>query len=128
MLVAVGLAVFALIGHAALWIGAINRIHATGASRRRIDFLTWSCRLVLIGLPLLAIGHWWFSGKPIDIWLSDAANDRALRLYLAPCIVVALITLWFWIERRLDAWRSGTLEKNHTEIVDVAARLGRKPV
>jgi predicted MPP superfamily phosphohydrolase len=128
MLVAIGLAVLALFGHAALWIGAINRIHAIGASRWLIRILTWSCRLMLIGLPLLAIGHWWFSGKPIDIWLSDAIDDRTLRFYLAPCSVVALVTIWLWIERRHDVWRGAAAEKNHTEVLDIAAKLGCRPV
>jgi len=128
MLVAIALAVLALLGHAALWVGAVNRIHAIGASRRLIDLVTGSCRLVLIGLPLLAIGHWWFSGKPIETWLSSALDDRALRFYLAPCWIVALATIWLWIERRFDARRGAAVETNHTEVVDVAARLGRKPV
>lgn len=128
MLVVVGLAVLALLGHAALWVGAINRMHAVGARRWLVDGLSWCCRLLLVGLPLVAVGHWWFSGKPIEVWLTDAIDDRALRFYLAPCSVVGLVTIWLWIERRFDAWRSSALEKNRTEVVDVAAKLGRKPM
>src|SRR6266496_4085614 len=101
MLVAATLAVLALLGHAALWIGAINRMHAIGARRWLVDGLSWCCRLLLVGLPLAAIGHWWFSEKPIDTWLTDAVDDRVLRFYLAPCWGLGLVTIWLWVERRL---------------------------
>jgi uncharacterized protein len=128
MPVAIAIAVLALVGHAALWVGAINRLHATGARRWLVDGLSWCCWLPLFGLPIAAIGHWWFSEKPIDVWLSDAIDDRALRFYLAPCAVLALITVWLWIERRVNAWRSTALERNHTEVLDIAAKLGRERV
>jgi len=128
MLVSVGLAVLSLIGHGALWVGAINRLHAIGARRATVDSLSWCCRLLLVGVPLAAIAHWRFSGKPIDIWMTDAIDDSALRLYLAPCSVVALVTIWLWFERRFGAWRSLGLEKNHTKVLDIAPKLACKPV
>jgi predicted MPP superfamily phosphohydrolase len=127
MLAAVRLAVLTLIGHAALWVGAINRLHAISAPRWLIDSLSWCCRLLLIGLPIAAIVLWRFSEKPIDVWLSDAIDDRALRLYLLPCSVVALVTIWLWIERRLGTWRGVVPQRNHTQILDIAATLGCKP-
>ena len=128
MLVVIALAVLALLGHAALWVGAINRAHAIGARRWLVDGLSRLCDLLLIGLPIVAVGHWWLSGKPIDTWLSDALDDRLLRLYLAPCWIVALATIWLWMERRVDAFRSSAREKNRIEIVDIAAQLNGRPV
>jgi len=128
MPLAIGLAVLALLGHAAIWVGAINRLHAIGARRWLVDALSWCCRALLIGLPLAAFGHWWLSGKPIGVWTSDAIDDRALRLYLAPCLIIGLVTIWLWIEGRLDKWRNRAFEKNRPQIVDVAAKLGDKPV
>ena len=52
------LLLLALLGHAFLWIGLVNRLHALGARRRIIKYATIGFFLCAVLIPI-GIG-WWY--------------------------------------------------------------------
>ena len=45
----------ALLGHGALWVELVNRLHGLGWNRKLIDALTLACGLACAGVPILAV-------------------------------------------------------------------------
>ena len=42
----------ALVGHAVLWTGVVNRLHGWGGPHRLISVITYLCGLALVALPV----------------------------------------------------------------------------
>jgi hypothetical protein len=79
--VIIALALLALLGltwlgHAALCVGYVNRVHSFGAPRSTIKFFSVFGHGLLVFLPLLALGLWIYSGQPLVDWLSQVAECR----------------------------------------------------
>ncbi len=77
---------FAL-GHAFLWIGLVNRLHALGIRRRTIKWLTllfFACAAIL---PLVVLGWWIGTGG------AAGGLGAATGCYAALCAVIAPVTL-----------------------------------
>jgi hypothetical protein len=99
-LVDVLLVLIALLGHAAIWLGLLNRIHGTAMPRRLIDALTLGCFLMLPLVP--GLFSWWFLRTELAIvdrgdW---SANPWPL-VYLAACWLTAVAATGLWVVRRL---------------------------
>jgi uncharacterized protein len=75
----------ALLGHAFLWIGLVNRIHSVGMRRKVLKTISWSCFLCMVAIPV-AIGWWYVVGRP-ENW------TFVIAAYAAICCVVAPVTL-----------------------------------
>ena len=71
------LALLALLGHAALCVGYVNRIHATGLHRRVIKLNSALGHAALVFLPVIAAALWWTSGISLTDWLSQMARQPA---------------------------------------------------
>jgi predicted MPP superfamily phosphohydrolase len=128
---AFGAALFlgAAAGHAVLVIASHNRWYGSGLSRRVVDAMQMVHFVLLLAGPVALLG---LAGGLDPRPLLDAAGDgpahAAAAGYLVLCwavgfVVFPAVTLW----RRLRA-RPAALLSNHTETVDVAARLGYKPL
>ncbi|MEO1495709.1 MAG: metallophosphoesterase [Planctomycetota bacterium] len=63
----------ALIGHGALWVEAVNRLHGLGLPRKLVDALTGLCGLAVAGIPLYAA---WRLGASdtLPAWLAGYAH------------------------------------------------------
>jgi uncharacterized protein len=91
----------ALLGHAFLWIGVVNRLHSTAIPRRLEVALSLIC-LAFIGLiPIVAIWWWFLVGKDI---LGQINWQTALKtgwivffLYVLFCWLAAAATFIRWI-------------------------------
>lgn len=90
----------ALLGHAFLWIGLVNRLHALGWHRKTIKKITlvfFACSLMI---PL-SIGGW-FLARPQRPFLSihgDAGLDIPavfIHVYLAACLAALAVTMLRW--------------------------------
>lgn len=117
-----------LLGHAAIWVAYVNRVHSFGASRRTIKFFSIFGHALLVFLPPLALGLWINSALPLTDWLSQAAQSWPLWLYLVPCWLAALAIIPLWLRRYWLAPKLPAILSNRTQVVDVAARLRHKPV
>ncbi len=81
----------ALVGHSALWIGAINRLHGFYFNRLLVDAVTLLLVASLVGLPLLWLPivpglAQWFAG-----WECSAAWISAANRYEYACIAIAVV-------------------------------------
>lgn len=88
---------FAFVGHAFLWIGLVNRLHALGIPRRIIKLATLLCFLCAALIPV-GMG-WWKMVENADTDVGVLAGA-----YVVGCEVVAAVTLlrlvWLQIARR----------------------------
>src|SRR3972149_1271630 len=94
-----------LIGHAFLWIGILNRLHATAIPQRLMDILTLGC-LAVMGLAPISVGSWWFvhaKNLPGQINWQIALHPgwMAFFLYIALCLLIAVSTTVRWVCYRL---------------------------
>jgi uncharacterized protein len=91
------LLLLALLGHAFLWIGLVNRLHALGIRRRIVDFLTLAFFLCATAIPI-AVGIYLYDSiheRPtIASWggLADGGIATLIAAYTVVCWAVAAIT------------------------------------
>jgi predicted MPP superfamily phosphohydrolase len=93
----------ALVGHAALWIGIVNRWHATGFPRALVKSVTLAFYAALVAMPPLVAAHFARSGAS---W--PAAADWPGRLdwataYVAFCTAYGALHVATWTFER---WRT----------------------
>jgi uncharacterized protein len=122
------LALLALFGHAALWVGFVNRVHATGMPRGWVKLLSIAGHALLVFSPLVAAAFWLVSGSELIPWLQDAATNPLLRLYFIACWIIAVVAIALWIHRRWLFVPPKALLANNSTILNIADLLGYKPL
>lgn len=113
------------VGHVALWVDLVNRIHAVGIRRRWIDLLTAICGVMLFAMPL-AVGAGLPGVLPARFDIPVAVLSKAMWRYVALCAmfcVVAIIQRCVWY---YHPERRGALLSNHTSFLP--APLSDKPL
>ncbi len=65
----------ALLGHAFLWIGLVNRLHAVGVRRPIINAFTLAFFLCAATIPI-GIGGWWYA-EGIDCPMATSSWSAA---------------------------------------------------
>ncbi|MBN1591142.1 MAG: metallophosphoesterase [Pirellulales bacterium] len=91
----------ALLGHAVLWIGLVNRVHATSLPRRLVGKITWLSLAAIVLIPvgfsfsLVRLGF-----RPMGPTASFSLPKSALA-YLVICWVLAVLVLERWAWKRL---------------------------
>ena len=108
------LLVWALVGHAALWAGLVNRLHAVGWSRRWCHRLTSVMFLACLAIPTAWMA--WAAVKPTGwqaaAWAWPTAPAAA---YVGLCWLMATVAAAAWIGRRIGARRVGVLLEERRE-------------
>jgi uncharacterized protein len=116
----------ACVGHVALLVRFHNWCYGQALPRRVTDVLQ-----VLCGLATLAgLAAFWLAGpdlRPLLIAEDVTPLGRIFGVYAAVCWPVGFLVLPAVTVARLRR-RCPSLAHNHTETVDVAARLGARPV
>lgn len=107
----------AFVGHGALWVEIVNRLHGLGWNRKLIDRLTMLCGLACAGVPLLgaAVLMTRSAGQPAPAWLVG---------YGWLSIVVLAVVLITRIGLHWDPHRDRQSEKTRVDRVDLQASLG----
>lgn len=59
----------AFLGHGALWVSVVNRLHGVGWRRSLIDALTLGCGMAVVGIPLIVAAVFLVSGPPSGVLL-----------------------------------------------------------
>lgn len=114
------LAAVALVGHGALWVGFINRLHAAGWPRWVVDGLTLLAFLALGGYPIALVLECLRSTNPIPL-------GQGLAWYTTLCAVVAPIAVATRLYWRFHPERRVTTQKE-VETHDIAAACGPRVV
>jgi uncharacterized protein len=121
------LTLLALVGHAALWVGFVNRAHATGAPRWLVKASSILGYGILLFAPLVAAGVWWNSSQPLFDWLTNVYRGP-LHWYVIICWIIAAVALAFWIHRGWFTTMPIAVREHRSTPIDVAALLGNKPL
>jgi len=117
----------ALLGHCALWISILNRVHGLGIYRRLVDLTTVVTLALLPLAPAAVVAEWLWPGlcPPLTALV---ANSRLRSGYLAVCWIAAAVVTVDWLRRKLWATPPALLTSNHTRRVNIAERLGHVPL
>src|SRR4029079_15463845 len=89
----------ALASHAILWVALVNRLHGIAFSHKTID-LIGSIFYAAMGIIGISVAWWVYRGGE-GVPTSWASAFDAVHLYLALCIVVAVVHLPRWLGYRL---------------------------
>lgn len=122
------LLLLALLGHAALWVGILNRIHSVGIRRKKVNWVTIIGLAILPVVPLaVAIFVTW---RGMSWHVSRLAADGPWwpLVYLVPCWGLGLAVSLRWLMRTLHVRRPAQLLSDKSRDVNIAAVLGYRPV
>jgi predicted MPP superfamily phosphohydrolase len=115
-----------LFGHFALWIAVINRLHAAGMARWRMELLEKLAFLLMVGILGWLLG--WLTLSAPSAGNPVAALQRMFlpEAYFWLCFGVAIPVLGNW------AWRSvrrapQQLLQSHSEVLHIDRHLGHLP-
>jgi predicted MPP superfamily phosphohydrolase len=118
----------ALLGHLALWVGVINRLHGVGLRRRLLKRISWILRGLLVVPPLVLVGAFLWMGWNLQPFDLRAHLATPLGIYGVLCVLVAMIHVPSWCWQRLGTRAPAAVVARSSRAVDVAARLGERPV
>jgi uncharacterized protein len=115
------------VGHAAFLVGLVNRIHGWPVSRGVLHRIRQIHDLLIVGLPPLFV--WFFGLREPRVLFGGEWNAVPLPVlaYLSVCAVTFLAIPVVVLRRRL-APRVALQISNHSSEVDVAQRLGFRPI
>ncbi|MEM6655010.1 MAG: metallophosphoesterase, partial [Planctomycetota bacterium] len=112
----------ALVGHAALWIGCVNRLHAIGLRKLVKEAFTNVCFAVLFAVPLIVAWRWWSRGASLA---GMVGTDSPLAIYLAACVPVAAFVGASRLWHLVGGERRGVVSQHSLRWVDFGADGGR---
>jgi hypothetical protein len=124
---ALGLIALSLVGHAAFWVGIVNRWHATGFPRAFVKSVTLVFYAALIFIPPVIVLDWTsHSSGSFASWMREL---NWATCYAALAAAYGAMHLSIWITRR---WRSrqqlDAVRLLRQQKVDVARELGFAPL
>jgi predicted MPP superfamily phosphohydrolase len=118
----------ALLGHATIWIGLNNRLHAAPLKRSHVKAISALSHFGLAATPI-AFGWWLFrEGSPIGDWNSALAQRPGLLFYVLLCVGIALVHIPRWLYVRWTVLRQAMPYGRRLKECDIAERLGYTPV
>jgi predicted MPP superfamily phosphohydrolase len=116
----------ALVGHAAIWVGLVNRWHSTGFRRAVVKTVTLAFYAGLLAIPLAVAFQWTrdSSGSLLQaIWQPNWATA-----YAVAAAAYGLVHLPRWAGERMGSRRlAPQVSLLSNEMIDLARKLGRSP-
>lgn len=128
MAIQIPLLVLVLLGHLAICVGLFNRLHAIPLPRHTGRPLAVVHIVAGVGWPAWVVGELWGHPQWLNQLLSNWTSHWRLLAYATICSGVALRVIVAWVYRNGFHTQVAQLLSNHTQPVDVAARLGSRPV
>jgi hypothetical protein len=118
----------ALLGHAAFWIGVVNRWHAMGFPRLLVKTVTLAFYAALVALPPAVVAY--LAGPGASSWQASSWPGRLnwATAYIAFCAAYGAVHVPVWAVDRLR--RRGLprgIRLVRRNVVDMAQRLGESP-
>jgi hypothetical protein len=124
------LAVAAFLGHFSIAVWLFNRLHANAWPRKAIKILEKVLVFTAAVLVIVFIIRWFATGQSLLVSESQRPlPDRWIWLsYAMLCWTAAIAVLPCWLIPKLLAHPPAPLVSNDTSLVDVATRLGYRPL
>lgn len=124
----IALAGLGLIGHLALCVAVINRLHAIGLRRPilRLADLLWY--LFFFGVPVVVTLRMMGWSDAVGSVSMATALDWLVGAYLTLAVSATISTAVSVIRQRRCAPTTSRLAGNHTRLMDVSQELGQRPV
>lgn len=123
------LVALACLGHAALWVGVVNRWHAIGFRRSLVKSITLLFYLALLVLPLavlLQLKHMPSGSAGDGAGWADRVNWATV--YFGFCVAYGLVRVPIWMAQRVRAFRlPAAVRRVDGCICNVARRLPASP-
>ena len=122
------LVALALVGHAALWVGVVNRWHATGFRRWIVKTVTLAFYAALIAIPPAVAAY--LAPRYATSWqAADVVGElNWATAYVAFCAAYGAVHLSVWAVQRPKAGRLPRgVRRRSDRVVDVAEQLGASP-
>jgi predicted MPP superfamily phosphohydrolase len=122
------LAAAAFVGHFSIAVWLFNRLHATGWPRKVVKTLEKALLLVALIL-IVGLADWIVLGRFDPFDSAGLASAKGLWLcYAILCWSAAAAAVPCWLIPKLSAAAPSALVSNDTALVDVAVRLGHRPL
>ncbi len=103
----------AVVGHVSITVWLFNRLHALGWRRRVVK--TLEKLLILAAVATL-------------VWICFASQNAAWMCYAIACCLALIAAIPLWLIPKLLEKTPAALRSNDTATIDVAARLGFRPI
>jgi predicted MPP superfamily phosphohydrolase len=121
-------ALLALLGHATIWIGLNNRLHAAPLKRSHIKAISALAHFGMLAVPI-ALG-WWLlrDGLRPGGGYSAVLRHPGLLFYILLCVGIALVHIPRWLYVRWAVLRRAMPYGRCLKELDIARQLGCWPV
>ncbi|MBM4002411.1 MAG: metallophosphoesterase [Planctomycetes bacterium] len=116
----------ALMGHLVLWVAIFNRLHSTGLRHRPLKLLEKLIFLAILAIPAL-FGFWLWRAERTAVPV-PSIGQLLIPVYTGVCWLTLLIGIPCWWRYRTEARRQLPVVAQSHKVVDVAARIGDRPV
>ena len=116
------LALAAFVGHFSLAVWLYNRLHALAGPVWLLKTLERLVLLLAAAVLVVYLGR--------SLWTGDVAppTSGAGLAYAALCWMAAVLVIPLWLVPKLREREPAALLANDTQVIDIAQRLGRRPV
>jgi uncharacterized protein len=117
----------ALVGHAAFWVGLVNRCHAFGFRRKLVKSIALVFYAAFFGIPVAAALHWFVSAglSPLEGG-SWQLNGETAYLVFSAAYGAAHIPIWA-LERLQSRRLPKSVRLENRSVVDIERQLGFSP-
>lgn len=126
LLVFILVAALALVGHGALWVGLVNRWHATGFPRKVVKLVTLVFYAGLLGIPPAMLAF--LAGDGWDLLPSKLREWNWATAYAAIAAIGGAVHLPIWARRMYRSTSNpACVQAQSAAVVDIAHSLGFAP-
>ena len=127
MAVEITLAAIALLGHAALWVGVNNRLHAMRLKRSHLKVISAMSNLGMVAVPL--VFAWWIYREQLvsGQWRLAVERNPTALFYVLLCLGMAAVHVPRWLYVRFVKLRDAAAHGRRLFVLDVVKKLGRHP-
>ncbi len=114
----------ALVGHVFLWIAVVDYFHAQPMPYRVGHTLSWLALACMAAVPVGSC--WWVVAAGIDVFAVGCWRQfpPVVLLYLAICLVAAVVTVAIRIRRNVFHRPPDVLRSHRSNVVEIAKNLG----
>ena len=114
-----------LLGHLAIHIATINRLHGTGLPRPWLKVIDLVWYGFMLGVPLALAAEFLRGEIQPDV---PSGWRSAMLVYCGVCGLAAVVAVYERIHRRRHVRTTPRLLANHTQVISVVERVGHLPV